>query len=246
MAEGTSKKSIYDPEPRELPTESHEPTRLTSLLRETRLETAQFFSMVKAHGQILVDKWIDTEKSFERLVKRTVPEGEKLAPGIIYVGVAALAGPIFMRKRNVAVRFVSPLVFGTAAGFYFLPGTSNVILRNIWGRYGDPKTIDNAKAQWENAKQAQRDMRKKVAEAVQELRMSMQEGRGFATKAVEEIKEKTPEPVKKVVEEAQVKAVEVTKDVSAKVADKKDKIVEAAKEKAKSLPIGFTDSNSSK
>ncbi|KAJ1931131.1 hypothetical protein EC988_009886, partial [Linderina pennispora] len=51
-------------------------------------------------------------------------------------------------------------------------------------------------------------------------------------------------PVKQVVEDVQKKAVEVTKDVSAKVADKKDQIVEAVKDKAASLPIGFTDNSS--
>ncbi|KAJ1946497.1 hypothetical protein EC988_005540, partial [Linderina pennispora] len=203
-----NKKSIYDIEQREIPTQTLEPTRLTALLRETREEAAHYLSMAKTHGQIVVDRWIDTEKRFAALVKRTVPEGEKLAPGIIYVGVAALAGPIFMRKRNFAVRYMSPLLFGTAAGFYFLPGTSNVILRNVWGRYGDPTTIDRVKQQWEDVKQAQRDARGKVTEAVQELRMSLQEGRGFAAKTAKEIADKTPEPVKQVVEDVQKKAVE--------------------------------------
>ncbi|ORX68835.1 hypothetical protein DL89DRAFT_268606 [Linderina pennispora] len=227
-----NKKSIYDTEQREIPTQTLEPTRLTALLRETREEAAHYLSMAKTHGQIVVDRWIDTEKRFAALVKRTVPEGEKLAPGIIYVG------------RNFAVRYMSPLLFGTAAGFYFLPGTSNVILRNVWGRYGDPTTIDKVKQQWEDVKQAQRDARGKVTEAVQELRMSLQEGRGYAAKTAKEIADKTPEPVKQVVEDVQKKAVEVTKDISAKVADKKDQIVEAVKDKAASLPIGFTDNSS--
>ncbi|KAJ1667599.1 hypothetical protein IW140_002178 [Coemansia sp. RSA 1813] len=136
--------------------------------------------MTRAHGQMVVDRWIDTEKRIAHLVERTVPRGEKLAPGIIYIGVASLAGPIFTRRRNFAIRWTSPLVFASLASFYFLPGTSNVVMRNIWGRYGDPATIDMIRDKWREAKQAEHSFRLRVADSVQELRLSLQEGRGFS------------------------------------------------------------------
>ncbi|KAJ2329474.1 hypothetical protein GGI00_003929, partial [Coemansia sp. RSA 2681] len=149
-----------------------------ALLRETRQSAANAVNMAQTHGQLLVSKWIALEQQAADVVRRTVPEGERLAPGIIYVGVAALAGPIFTRRRNFAVRWVSPLVFGAAAAAYFLPGTASVVLRNVWGRYGDPKAIDSVCEQWQSAKLAERRLRARIAANVQELRMSLQQGRG--------------------------------------------------------------------
>ncbi|KAJ2494701.1 hypothetical protein IWW47_004464 [Coemansia sp. RSA 2052] len=151
-----------------------------ALLRETRQSAANAVNMAQTHGQLLVSKWIALEQQAADVVRRTVPEGERLAPGIIYVGVAALAGPIFTRRRNFAVRWVSPLVFGAAAAAYFLPGTASVVLRNVWGRYGDPKAIDAVCEQWQSAKLTERRLRARIAANVQELRMSLQQGRGFS------------------------------------------------------------------
>ncbi|KAJ2743164.1 hypothetical protein GGI20_003947 [Coemansia sp. BCRC 34301] len=185
LADPMDKKSIYD-------MQTHSPssalshsqqtptTRLAALLRDTRGSVSSALDMAQTHGQILVSRWIGLEQRVADVVRRTVPEGERLAPGIIYVGVAALAGPIFTRRRNFAVRWMSPLVFGAAAGAYFLPGTTSVVARNVWTRYGDPATIDRACEAWQSAKLAERRLRARVAANVQELRMSLQEGRGFS------------------------------------------------------------------
>ncbi|KAI8321504.1 hypothetical protein GQ54DRAFT_297987 [Martensiomyces pterosporus] len=265
-----TKKSIYDEqEERQLVPASQgledQPTRLIALMREAREETVRLFNVAKTHGQIVVDRWVETEKCVESLVQRTVPQGEKLAPGIIYVGISMLAGPIFTRRRNFAVRWTSPLIFGTLSAFYFLPGTANVVLRNIWGRYGDPQTIDNVREEWQRVKQTQRDVSRKVAENVQELRMSLQEGRSFGAPKTEAL-----EPVKAAVEDVQAKAADVSDAIAEKAAsassavqEKEDKaaadipaaVEEAAapaeepspspkaESKPKKLPLGFKESS---
>ncbi|KAJ2897456.1 hypothetical protein IWW38_001712 [Coemansia aciculifera] len=180
------KKTIYDsPNPATDDTNadsqiSQQKTRIKALLGSTRRTTISFLTSVQVHGQALVSQWIGLERQVADLVRQTVPAGERLAPGIIYVGVAALAGPIFTRRRNFAVRWASPLVFGAAAAAYFLPGTASVVLRNVWGRYGDPKTIDYACEQWQSVRKAEQALKERVAANIQELRMSLQEGRGFS------------------------------------------------------------------
>ncbi|KAJ1882700.1 hypothetical protein LPJ57_000729 [Coemansia sp. RSA 486] len=181
MSASENKKSIYDQEVREIPavTAEQQPTRLYALMRQLREDTLRTATLVKKHGQCLVNEWINVERHVARVVRNTVPEGEKLAPGIIYVGVATLAGPIFTRKRNFAVRWASPFVFGALAAGYFLPGTAQVVLRNVWGRYGDPQSIDRMANAWNDIKDKKQQLKSQLAENVQELRLSLQEGREF-------------------------------------------------------------------
>ncbi|KAJ1818003.1 hypothetical protein GGH91_004941, partial [Coemansia sp. RSA 2671] len=237
FADSATKKSIYDDQPREFPaTNTQPPTRIIAFLREARHEATTALSMVRIHGQMLVDRWIHTEQQVADVVRRTVPRGEALAPGIIYVGVAALAGPIFTGRRNFVVRGLSPLVFGAAAAAWFLPGTSAVVLRNVWGRYGDPAAIDRMCETWQSVKAAERQMRKRVAANVQELRLSLQQGRGFGQDA----------PVAKAVEVKQVeKVAEIVPEVKEPPVQTEEQLVKTKEPQAKAearpaqLPLGF-------
>ncbi|KAJ2559355.1 hypothetical protein EV175_000384 [Coemansia sp. RSA 1933] len=194
------KKTIYDtaeqatvPPPAGLQTAGV--PRLVGWIGDVRQEGADLARMIRQHGQLLVDRWISTEKRIAATVERTVPRGEKLVPGIIYVGVASLAGPIFTRKRNFAIRWISPLVFASAASFYFLPGTANVVLRNIWGRYGDPATVDEVRDKWRAMKVAESRFRTRITDIVQEIRLALQEGRSFGPREIRKEVEKTEEYV---------------------------------------------------
>ncbi|KAJ2825533.1 hypothetical protein GGI24_003133 [Coemansia furcata] len=243
FADVSSKKSIYDETPREYPATNAQqaPTRIVALLREVRHEATEALRMAKTHGQIVVDRWIGVEKQVADVVRRTVPQGESLAPGVIYVGVAALAGPIFTRRRNFAVRYLSPLVFGAAAAAYFLPGTSTVVLRNVWGRYGDPNTIDALCARWQSVRAAERRLRNRVAANVQELRLSLQQGRGFGqpaavapiAKTETKTEVKTEAKAEELVHKAEEKVAEIVPEVQ--------EPVKATKSEAKQqqLPLGF-------
>ncbi|KAJ1788301.1 hypothetical protein LPJ59_005563 [Coemansia sp. RSA 2399] len=246
----TSKKTIYDaaappsPATSGLQAEDFAP-RIAGWIGQVRQESAHMASTVRRHGRELVSQWIRVEQRIAATVERTVPRGEKLAPGIIYVGVAALAGPIFTRNRNFAIRWTSPFLFASLASFYFVPGTANVVLRNVWGRYGDPGTLDAVRAQWHAVKEAERSVRVRVADSVQELRLSLQEGRGFG-KSAHDVAEKTEEYV---AELAAAAAANIRKDVGEK--STYDNVLElpegvsVAKPKAaepkKKLPLGFKD-----
>ncbi|KAJ2077168.1 hypothetical protein H4R24_005298 [Coemansia sp. RSA 988] len=253
-AEASDKKTIYDSSiveesgeynerTRSRPTE----TRISAALGNLRDEGRHVAKGIQHHGQQLVRQWIETEQKVERVVRNTVPEGERLAPGIVYVGVAMLAGPIFTRRRNAVVRWLSPWIFGSAAMAWFLPGTTAVVARNVWGRYGDPTTIDRAKEQWTELWNMQRRMRDAVADRVQQLRMSLQEGRGFSTalpaKTVQEIENPTQEPHSAwdVAAEAAIPVLEasVAPGVSSGASGTERK-QELAEKKSK-LPLGFKD-----
>lgn len=56
----------------------------------------------------LVDRWISVEQSVEGQVKSLIPASEPLTPGLLYVGVATLAGSIFTRYRAFPIRLLTP------------------------------------------------------------------------------------------------------------------------------------------
>ncbi|KAJ1723223.1 hypothetical protein LPJ53_002435 [Coemansia erecta] len=240
------KKSIYDTHEREYPVSSptQQPTRLQHLMRQLRNDTREAAETVQARGQLVVQHWIMLEQHIARVVRNTVPSGEKLAPGILYVGVAALAGPIFTRKRNFAVRWTSPLLFGAAAAAYWLPGTAQVVLRNVWARYGDPTTIDRVAEMWSEVRQKRREAVRSVQEGVQELRMSLQEGREFGKKKTGEAVSVAVAAAKEEAEAVATKVQAQTQKASEAVTKVLDQIPAAAKDEKpkKSLPLGFKDS----
>ncbi|KAJ2808893.1 hypothetical protein H4R20_000538 [Coemansia guatemalensis] len=257
-AEASDKKTIYDSSISEESSAYNErthrrptETRISAALGNLRAEGSHVAKGIQHHGQQLIRQWIAAEQRVERVVRSTVPEGERLAPGIVYVGVAMLAGPIFTRRRNVVVRWLSPWVFGTAAMAWFLPGTTAVVVRNVWGRYGDPTTIDRAKEWWTELCKAQRRMRDAMTDRVQQLRMSLQEGRGFSmavpAKTAQVVEEPTQEPHSAwdVAAEAAIPvleaeaAVAVPDEVSVKSNGTEGK--QESTEKKSKLPLGFKD-----
>lgn len=77
-----------------------------------------------------MDSAFNLEQSFTNTIASLAPSresGEKLMPGTIYVLVAAMAGSIITRNRNILLRSTVPLAFGVGAGWTVLP----VTMRNI-------------------------------------------------------------------------------------------------------------------
>ncbi|KAJ6784371.1 hypothetical protein PWT90_05895 [Aphanocladium album] len=77
-----------------------------------------------------MDCAFNLEQSFTRTLASLAPareSGEKLMPGAVYVLVAAMAGSIVTRNRNVLLRATVPLAFGVGAGWAVLP----VTMRNV-------------------------------------------------------------------------------------------------------------------
>lgn len=77
-----------------------------------------------------MDCAFNLEQSFTKTLASLAPareSGEKLMPGAVYVLVAAMAGSIVTRNRNVLLRATVPLAFGVGAGWAVLP----VTMRNV-------------------------------------------------------------------------------------------------------------------
>lgn len=121
--------------------------RLTAQIKRTRL-------FLHAHAVSLEDslnsgltKALNLESSFTSTVASLAPpkeSGERLLPGSVYVLVAAMAGSIVSRNRNILLRATVPLAAGVAAGYAVLPITTRNVGDLIW-RYEEryPVIRDN-------------------------------------------------------------------------------------------------------
>ena len=77
-----------------------------------------------------MDSAFHLEQSFTSTIASLAPpreSGEKLMPGAIYVLVAAMAGSIITRNRNILLRAAMPLALGVGAGWVVVP----ITMRNI-------------------------------------------------------------------------------------------------------------------
>ncbi|KAJ1850058.1 hypothetical protein LPJ70_000058 [Coemansia sp. RSA 2708] len=207
------RKSIYDtdPPPPAYPQPlSTTTTRLAQATGTLRTQTVRVLCGLRAHGQLAVDSWIALERRVAGIVGATVAPGERLLPAAVYVGVAALAGPIFMRRRAWPVRWASPVVFAGLAAAVVLPGTAMTVVRNVWARYGDPAAIDRAQDAVSAARRSQREAREAAVAWVERLRMALQEGRPVekAERIIEQTAEKADETFEKA--EQTVKTAEQT------------------------------------
>ncbi|KAJ1807269.1 hypothetical protein LPJ77_003114 [Coemansia sp. RSA 2523] len=244
-----SKKSIYDTDQRH-PTPSplhlaEQTTRISHITQQARTSVTRALCDVRATGQQVVNHWICMEREIARVINNTVPKSERLMPSMAYVGVAMLAGPIFMRKRNFMVRWMSPFVFGATAMAWQLPGTSMTVVRNVWARYGDPEAIDRVQEGWRRVWAHQRIFKDMVVEKVEGLRMALQEGRVTRSPVKSEIKKEVEHVAEQVAQVVPVD-VQVATDKAEQVVEKTERKAEQAiattERKAEQLPVGFKSS----
>ncbi|KAJ7292067.1 apolipo protein O-domain-containing protein [Mycena rebaudengoi] len=95
-----------------------------------RHATASYRS-AHAHVQGVVSRWISVEHAVEsacaltsRRVKSLLNTDERLTPGALYGGIAALSGAILARNCSLPIRILLPSVFAFDATYYFLPHTA--------------------------------------------------------------------------------------------------------------------------
>lgn len=110
-----------------------------------------------------MDSAFHLESSFVSTIASLAPPreaGEKLIPGTLYVLVAAMAGSIVARNRNVVLRATLPLAVGVGAGWVVLPSTMRNISDLLW-KYeerfpavadGHIRTRDGIEKVWRMAK----------------------------------------------------------------------------------------------
>ncbi|KAJ1920940.1 hypothetical protein H4219_000993 [Mycoemilia scoparia] len=215
----SEKKSIYDEDVRVYPT-SEPQSVLAEYIATSRKFACENLCKLKTEAQGYVDKWISIEKQVAKTVKETVPKNESLMPGAVYVLLAGLAGPIFTRKRNILVRWTSPILFGSLAAAYFLPGTTNTAVTRVWGRYGDPEALQNIKDTWAQVKNSQAIAQQKLAEKIRKIRESIESAQeskvSQATSRVDEVLSSAKDEAEKVVSKVNKEVQEVGSDVKAK------------------------------
>jgi MICOS complex subunit MIC26 len=146
------KKPIYDdydllpPPPQAVPSsaQSENPKKGASPTPTDRLATqigkARLFlyaHVAAAENKVneFMDSAFEVESNFVSTVASLAPprqSGEKLIPGSLYVLVAAMAGSIVARNRNVVLRATLPLALGVSAGWVVLPVTMRNISDLLW------------------------------------------------------------------------------------------------------------------
>ena len=94
-----------------------------------------------------MDHVFSAEQNFTSTIASLAPPketNEKLLPGGIYVLVAAMAGSIISRNRNIAIRFITPIITGVTTAHYVIPRTTENVGNLIW-RYEErfPIVRDN-------------------------------------------------------------------------------------------------------
>jgi len=83
----------------------------------------------------VMDSALHLESSFTSTIASLAPSpksGEKLMPGSLYVLVAAMAGSILSRNRNVVLRASIPFAVGVGAGWVVLPVTMRNVSDLLW------------------------------------------------------------------------------------------------------------------
>lgn len=82
-----------------------------------------------------MSRFMAAEHSFTSTIASLAPpkeSNEKLLPGGIYVLVAAMAGSIISRNRNILLRFATPIATGVTTAHYVVPRTTQNVGDLMW------------------------------------------------------------------------------------------------------------------
>lgn len=109
--------------------------RLASQIKQTRLFLHEYAVAAEDAVNNGMTRFLSAEHNFTSTVASLAPpkeSNEKLLPGGIYVLVAAMAGSIVSRNRNILIRFVTPIVTGVTAAHYVVPRTTQNVGNLVW------------------------------------------------------------------------------------------------------------------
>ncbi|TEA22818.1 MICOS subunit MIC26 [Colletotrichum sidae] len=109
--------------------------RLAVQIGKARLGLYQYAVGAEDAVNRTMDRAFNLEQSFTSTIASLAPareSGEKLMPGAIYVLVAAMAGSIITRNRNVVLRAAAPVALGITAGWTVLPITMGNVSNLTW------------------------------------------------------------------------------------------------------------------
>lgn len=83
----------------------------------------------------MMNKVLQLESDFTSTIASLAPprgSNEKVLPGSVYILVAAMAGSIITRNRNILLRATVPLATGITTAHYVLPITTRNVGDLIW------------------------------------------------------------------------------------------------------------------
>ncbi|KAF2760860.1 hypothetical protein EJ05DRAFT_244208 [Pseudovirgaria hyperparasitica] len=124
--------------PKTAPTARTAPTptdRLASQIRRARLAAHASAQRTEDALDDALSSAMNTERSVAGTIASLAPpkgSGERLLPGSIYVLVAAMAGSIVSRNRNILLRFSVPAAVGLGAAYTILPLTMRNVGDLVW------------------------------------------------------------------------------------------------------------------
>lgn len=131
MAKQPAKQLAADQDETEHKPRGPTPTdRIAVEIGKARLALYKFALGAENKVNETMDSAFHLEQSFTKSIAALAPpreSGEKLMPGAIYVLVAAMAGSIITRNRNILLRTTMPIAFGVGAGWTVLP----ITMRNV-------------------------------------------------------------------------------------------------------------------
>ncbi|QIX00858.1 hypothetical protein AMS68_006375 [Peltaster fructicola] len=109
--------------------------RLAEQVKKTRLFLHGYAAQAEDAVNSGMNRFMSAEKDFTSTVASLAPpkeSNEKLLPGSIYVLVAAMAGSIVSRNRNIVLRLITPVITGVATAKYVIPRTTENVEKLIW------------------------------------------------------------------------------------------------------------------
>ncbi|KAG0266150.1 hypothetical protein BG011_003137 [Mortierella polycephala] len=229
--ERTQKLPIYDePEPEMMIKE--EPTRLDEALRAARKETDRQILGMKYHFQMVTDKVVDLEKEAETSIKSVLVREEEVMPAALYVVVAGFAGSIAASRRNILLRFLTPVAFSAMAFGYFFPASSNRLIaqasKSDFSKYipqdlqRQLKDLSGSSSNNAIIKSNESTPLKKAVEEVKQTAKEVKEALETKTEETVAAAKETAEDVKDKVAEIKKAVVDEVEKSKAKVEEKKE------------------------
>ncbi|KAI4152431.1 MAG: hypothetical protein LQ340_002914 [Diploschistes diacapsis] len=111
-------------------------SRLAPRIRRARFFVHDYTAAAEDRLNSALTSFFRLENNFTDTIASLAPApstGEQLLPGSLYVLVAAMAGTIITRNRNILLRGSMPVALGVGAGWIVLPYTMRNVSDLIWG-----------------------------------------------------------------------------------------------------------------
>ncbi|CAO3687624.1 unnamed protein product [Umbelopsis vinacea] len=217
--ERNNKLNIYDePEPEIVLVES--PSRLEENIALAQKYVNNTYDNGMEQLQQVQSKLQKIEQNVKKTIDDTIAPGEHVMPNALYVGVAALAGTIVARRRNVILRFATSTAFAVGTSYYLMPNTTRNIgehLERLERKY--PPLYDAH----QQINEAVGDARKQVDDTISQLT-------GAASDATSQISTKAKQLEKDISESATAQ----TSKLESSAAEAKEKFDEV-KEKVENM-----------